>query len=257
MTVNPRSIRTPAIILRRRDRGEADRIITVLTPQLGKIDLIAHGARKPAGRKTGHIELFALVDMLISRLRQPGTLSQAEMIEGFIPIRDDLTLSAYASYAVELLDRFTEQDDEDNAVQLFDLLRDTLARLAEYHDKRLALRYYELQLLDIVGYRPALHSCVICGESIQPEAQFFSVTEGGVVCHDCGTNNPNYATLSFYALKLLRHLQRSDFGQIRPLRVEDTLHQQVEALMVAYLTYTLERQLQSVEFIRRLRRITG
>jgi DNA repair protein RecO (recombination protein O) len=252
---NNRSIRTPALVLRRRDRGEADRMVTVLTPVLGKIDLVAHGARKPTGRKTGHVELFALVDMLISRLREPGSISQVEMMEAFLPIRDDLTLSAYASYVVELLDCFTEQDDADTAPLLFDLLRDTLARLAAQPDKRLVLRYYELRLLDIVGYRPELSQCVYSGEDVLPESQFFSFAEGGVVSYEFGMNNPTLASISFHSLKVMRHMQRSPFAQVASLKINERVHTELEALMLGFITYTLESQLKSVDFIRRLRRM--
>jgi DNA repair protein RecO (recombination protein O) len=255
MPTYDRSVRTPAIILRRQDRGEADRALTILTPQYGKFDVIAYGARKPAGRKTGHVELFMLVDMLINRRRDPGTVTQAEMIEPFLPVREDMLLGAYASYAAELLDRFTEHDDEDTAPQVFALLRDMLARLCEADDVRLALRYYEMQLLNVVGFRPELSSCVVTGEAVQPESQYFSFAEGGVVSPEGAGKNPNLPGLSYHALKLLRYLQRTpNYAQVRTLHIEDALHIEAEALLLGYITYTLERQLQSVEFIRRLRR---
>jgi len=251
-----RSVRTPAIILRRRDRGEADRVLTILTPGSGKFDVVAYGARKPASRKTGHVELFMLVDMLLNRRRDPGTVKQAEMIEPFLPIRDDMLLGAYASYAAELLDRFVEREDEDTAPQVFGLLRDTLARLCEQDDKRLVLRYYEMQLLNVVGFRPELNYCTATGEAVRPEHQFFSFEGGGVVSYDAGEHNPNLPSLPFHALKLMRHLQRSrDYKHVGSLSIKEALHDQVEALMLGYITYTLEQQLQSVEFIRRLRRM--
>jgi len=255
MPTNERSIRTPAIILRRQDRGEADRALTVLTPQYGKFDVIAYGARKPAGRKTGHVELFMLVDMLINRRRDPGTVTQVEMIEPFLPVREDMLLGAYASYSAELLDRFTERDDEDTAPQVFALLRNVLARLCETDDVRLALRHYEMQLLNVVGFRPELSTCVITGETVRPEHQFFSFEEGGVVSPEGAGNNPNLPSLSYHALKLLRYLQRTpDYDRVRTLTIKDPLHIEAEALLLGYITYTLERQVQSVEFIRRLRR---
>ncbi|MEM6526703.1 MAG: DNA repair protein RecO, partial [Chloroflexota bacterium] len=153
MPANNRAIRTPALILRRRDFGEADRMLTVLTPHRGKLDLIAYGARKAISRKTGHVELFTLADMLVNLRKEPGVVTQVEMLEPFLPLRDDLTLGAYAGYVVELLDRFTERGDDELSA-LFDLLRDTLARLCVEPDPRLALRYYEVQLLNQTGFRP-------------------------------------------------------------------------------------------------------
>lgn len=254
MSKHDRAIRTPAIILRRRDMGEADRILTVITPEHGKLDVIAYGARKPLSRKTGHVELFTLADMLINKHKTPATLSQVDMVSAFEPIRNDLTLGAYASYAVELLDSFTQTGDED-LHGLFDLLRDTLARLCVVDDSRLVLRYYEQHLLKLTGFAPELNYCVVTGESVEPNDQFFSFADGGAVSAEVGARQPNLARMSFRALRLLRHLQRSDWQTVAALKLPDDLHRDVEALMLGYLTYTLESQLQSVTFIRRLRKM--
>jgi hypothetical protein len=81
-----------------------------------------------------------------------------------------------------------------------------------------------------------------------------SFADGGVVSRDVGARNPNLPSLSFHALKLMRHLQRSQWRQVASLKLNDRLHIEVEALMLGYITYTLESQLQSVDFIRKLRR---
>jgi len=181
-----RSFRTPALILKRRDFGEADRMLTILTPDDGKLDVLAKGARKLTSRKTGQVELFTRADMLLSRGREIGQVTQADMTAPYLPLREDLTRGAYANYAVELLDRFTTDSDEHDSGRLFKLLDATFERLSTAVDPRLAVRYYEIHLLDRVGFRPELHECVIEREPIQPEDQFFSVSEGGIVCPTCG-----------------------------------------------------------------------
>jgi DNA repair protein RecO (recombination protein O) len=257
MSKQQRTLHTLGIILRRQDFGEADRLVTLMTPTYGKRDVIAYGARKATSRKAGHLELFSLADVILNLKRELGVITSAELVEPFLPVRDDLTLGAYAGYAAELLDRFTEIGDDDNSAHLFGLLRDVLARLCETPDPRLALRYYEVRLLDVVGFRPELSVCVICGESVRPEHQYFSIADGGVVCADCGARNPNYASLSFHALKLMRHMQRNpDFKQVGSLKLNDALHTEVEVLLLGYITYVLERSLQSAEFVRRVRRMT-
>ena len=110
-----RNFRTPALVLRRQDFGEADRLLTLLTPQHGKLRAIAKGARKPAARKSGHVELFALVDMLLARGRELYIVVQAELQEPFLPLRENLVRSSYASYLAELMDRFAGEDDSNPA----------------------------------------------------------------------------------------------------------------------------------------------
>jgi DNA repair protein RecO (recombination protein O) len=249
-----RAFRTPAIVLKRRDFGEADRLLTVLTPTHGKLEVIAKGARKPTSHKTGHVELFTRTDLLIHRGRDLDLAVQAETIMPYLPVREDLQRGAYASYAAELLDRFTARADSDSAPLLFQLVDDTLARLCQAADPRLVARYYEMRLLDLVGFRPELTVCVISRQAVQAENQYFSYALGGVVTPGCANASAALVPVSMLTLKLLRHMQRSPYDQVQALHIAPALHDDVERLMLGYITFLLERQLQSVDFIRRVRR---
>ena len=248
-----RSYRTPAIILKRFDLGEADRLLTLVTPQYGKVEAIAKGARKLPSHKTGHVELFTRADMLINRGRDLVVVVEAEMTAPFLKLREDLTRGAYAGYCAELLDRFTSSGDDDQAPRLFALLDETLDRLCADDEPRLATRYFEIHLLQIVGYRPELQRCVVGGETIQPEDQFFSYADGGVICPRDAARGTGATTVSMLALKLMRHIQRSPYPSVKSIGVPPDVHDEVERIQQGYITYLLERRLQSVDFIRRLR----
>lgn len=247
-----RSFRTPALILQRRDFGEADRLLTVLTPGHGRFNAIAKGARKPTSTRTGHVELFTRADMLINRGRELNVVAQVVMVEPFLPLREDLQRGAYASYATELLLRFALDEDASDPA-LFHLLDDTYARLCDAPDPRLVVRYYELRLLEAAGFRPELNTCVVSGEPIQPEDQFFSYGAGGVVSPAGERLSHGCVPLSLGALKLLRYLQRSGYAVVPKLDIGAALHNEAERVMLGYITYLLERRLQSVDFIRRIR----
>jgi DNA repair protein RecO (recombination protein O) len=247
-----RSFRTPAVIVKRRDFAEADRMLTILTPNHGKLDVIAKGARKLTSHKTGHVELFTRSDMVIHRASEIGVVAQAEMIEPYQELREDLRRGAFANYAAELLDRFTATGEDDTR-DLFNLFDTTLKRLCTDPDPQLALRYYEMHVLDLVGFRPELNECVIGHEPIQPEDQFFSVFEGGIVCPRHATQSSSSMPISVNALKLLRHIQRSRYDQMRDLQVPSSVHEDADRIMITYITFLLERRLQSIDFIRRLR----
>lgn len=251
-----RSFRTKALILRRRDFGEADRLITVLTPERGRFDAIAKGARKPNSTKTGHVELFTRADVLIHKGRSFDLAVQVEMVEPFLPLREDLIRGAYASYAAELLERLTEAGEEDPQ-PLYHLLNDTFERLSNDPDPRLALRYYELYLLDLAGFRPELQHCVIGRDIIEPQNQYFSYAGGGVVCPAHGADNPVVLPITVPTLKLMRHMQRSPYSHVRALVIEPALHDDIERVLLGYILYLLERKLESVDFIRQLRRQTA
>lgn len=249
-----RSFRTQAIILKRRDLGEADRLLTLYTPTEGKFNAVAKGARKPTSRKTGHVELFTRADVLIAKGRDLDVLVQAEMVEPYIPLREDLLRGAYANYVVELLDRFTF-DAASNGRDLFVLLDMTLARLCTDADLLRVVRYYELQLLDAVGFRPELQECVVSREVLLPEAQFFSYGEGGVVSPEAASYTNGLVPLPMQTLKVMRHLQRNRYAKVAHLRISDGTHNDLERVQLGYIRYILEKQLQSVDFIQRIRHL--
>jgi DNA repair protein RecO (recombination protein O) len=253
MTYRERSFRTDAIILKRRDFGEADRLLTILTPRYGKLDVIAKGARKPTSSKTGHVELYTRADMLIHRGRDLDLAVQAEMIKPYLELREDLQRGAYASYVAELMDRFTNKGDEDSA-RLVTLLDETLNRLCVDDDPRLAVRYYEIRLLDEVGFRPELHQCVISREEVQAEDQYFSYPNGGVVRPEHAIKSSGFVPIPMVTLKVLRHMQRSPYSHVQSLTISPVLHDDIERVLLGYITFLLEQKLQSVDFIRRIRR---
>ena len=254
MSRTERAFRTQAIILKRRDFGEADRILTVFTPVYGKLDVIAKGARKPTSTKTGHVELFTRTDMLIHKGRDLDIVSQAEMNMPYMGVREDLARGAYASYAAEMLDRFTGDADE-GYDELFELMDDTLGRLCVDDDPRLAMRYFEMQLLDLVGFRPELSECVVSREPIEAEDQFFSYPMGGVVKPDYAHEGMGVVPINMLTLKLLRHMQRSAYSHVKTLTITPSLHEDVERVLLGYITFLLERKLQSIDFIRRIRQL--
>jgi len=247
-----RTLRTEAIILRRQEIGEADRLLVLLTPAHGKLRALAKGARKPIARKAGHLELYALVDMQLARGREWYYVREAETKEPFLSLREDLTRTAYASHLVELIDRFTGEQDVNRAE--FALLRDALGWLCSDADPRTIARYFELHLLALAGFAPALHQCAIGQEELRPQDQYFSPPDGGVICPDHHRDTQRGMPIGLPALKTLRYMQTQPWEAVRVVRISPALHLELERLMLAYLTFVLEQRLQSVEFLRRLRR---
>lgn len=250
-TRRQRLYRVSAIVLKRRDQGEADRLLTVLTPDRGKLTLLAKGVRRQASRKAGHIEPFTHVDLLIAKGKSLDLLTQAETVEAHRALREDLWRSSWAYYVAELADAFTV--DQDPQALLFDLLSETLNRLSRDADPALAVRYYELHLLGLVGYQPQLFRCVQCNELLQPEVNFLSLERGGMLCPKHGANHPETIALPLAVLKVLRFLQTRSWDEVAVLQVSPATGRQVESVLARYIVYHLERSLRSATFLERLR----
>src|SRR5512146_3485353 len=194
------SFRVEAVILRHSDYGEADRLLTLYTAQLGKTRALVKGARKITSRKAGHLEPFTHVKLQLAKARDIPLVTQADTIEAFLPLRENLVLTSQASYVIELLDRLTYEDGSENP-SIFRLLVETLSRLASKADPWIVTRYYEMRLLDYLGFRPQLFECANCRREILPEDQFFSFSAGGVICPNCGRGLPRLLPISVDTLK--------------------------------------------------------
>jgi DNA repair protein RecO (recombination protein O) len=247
-----RSFRVEAVVLRHHDYGEADRLLTLYTRQLGKTRVLAKGARKITSRKAGHIEPFTQVKLQLARGRDMLLVTQADTVDAYLPLREDLILTSQASYVLELLDRFTYVDETENP-STFRLLTDTLARLASNDDPWLVIRYYEMRLLDLLGFRPQLIHCVNCGREIKAEDQFFSFRAGGVICPRCGKGLPQLKPITVETLKYLRHFQRSNYRDAARARPNSEVQKEAEDLMQGYFTYLLERELNTPGFLKKIR----
>ncbi len=262
-----RLYRTKGIVIRRRDQGEADRVLTLCTPS-GKVAVLAKGARKVRSRKAGHIELFSRSSFVLSRVQNYwDIISQAETIEPHALLRGDLLRGTYARYAVELLDQFFTEGEGGPA--LFDLLDHTLTWLCEDDDLDLATRFYEQHLLGLAGFRPELHACVSKHEQrvlLRPhdpteDARLygFDPEQGGGLCRNCYAENEKHQVVpcSPAGLWLLQECQRGPYTRLRAQSIAPTLHDEVERVMQRYVTHHLEQAVRAGVFLQQLKRGMG
>lgn len=252
MPARERSFRVEALVLRHADWGEADRMLTLFTRERGKLRAVAKGVRRERSRKAGHLEPFTRVHLLLARGREIPIITQAETVDAYLSLRQDLKRVGQASYIVELIDRFTYEDEENTG--MFRLLADSLSHLAAGDEASLVLRYYEMRLLDLIGFRPKLFNCAQCDNDIQPEDQYFSAQAGGVLCPNCGAHAPGSTPVTMTALRYLRHMQRSSYSEAKRAAIPPAANREMESLMEAYLTYLLERTLNAPKVMRRIAR---
>lgn len=246
----PRSIRAEAVVLRHTNFGEADRMLTLYTREYGKIRAVAKGVRKIKSRKSGHLEPFTRLVLQLARGHDLYIVTQAETQDAFLHIRDDLELTSYAAMLIEMLDRFTFEAEENRL--LFQLVIEALTRLNQSESPFICVSYYQIHVLEALGYKPELFVCAICRKEIQPEDQFFSAEHGGIVCPNCARSLPGLRPASMSALKYLRHLQRSPYAEARKIQPDAITQAEMDDLIQYYLGYILERGLNTPRFIRQI-----
>jgi DNA repair protein RecO (recombination protein O) len=247
-----RSFRADAVVLKHTDYGEADRMLTLYTRERGKVRALAKGVRKTRSRKAGHLEPFTRASLQLATGRHWYVVSQAEARETHNELRESLDAIGHASYVVELVDRFTYEEEQNEP--LFRLLAQTLVRLNNDDPPDLVVRYYEIRLLDYLGFRPELTHCVVSGEEIRPEDQYFSASLGGAVAPQHGRGLSGATPVSMEALKYMRHFQRSSYQDTLRAVISPQVKKELEVLMQYYLTYLLERGLNTPGFMRQVRK---
>ena len=249
MSPRPRVYKTEAIVLRTMDLGEADRVLTVLTPRLGKLRVIAKGVRRPRSRIGGGLQPFSDVQLVLAVGRTFDVVTSTSLEDPHLGLRNDLHSTATAWYVVELADRFCEGAADSH--EAFRLLAQALSALdaGGVVAREVVARWFELALLDAMGFRPELARCLECGAAIEPEGNAFSPAGGGVLCPTCRHAAHGARPVTTDALKVLRHLQRSPLVGILTLRLSTPLQREVERLLHATVSAVLERELRTRDFL--------
>jgi DNA repair protein RecO (recombination protein O) len=251
MPLHERLYRTEAIVLARMDYGEADRILTIYTPRHGKFRVIAKGSRRPLSKMGPHLEYCARTRLDLARGRELDVVTAAETVDGHPGLQADLDAFGHACHCCEMLDRLTQDRQENEAA--FDLLASSLRLLSDGVDPFHVARHYELALLTILGYRPELYRCVSCGAELMAEANAFSSRRGGMLCPRCRGADAGSRPLTVNAQKYLRSLDRRGLSFVVRLPIGDDLRSEVEAALGAYLRHVTERDLASLRVLREMR----
>jgi DNA repair protein RecO (recombination protein O) len=254
----PRVTRTEAIVLSHRRLGDADRIVTLLTPTRGKVDAVAKGTLRPRSKLAGHLEPLTRVEVLLAHGRSLDIVTQAQMLDGWPSLHDELDRLSTAMYLLEATDRMTIDrgagDEHADAQPLYDLLHVSLIRVARGDGVHLATRTFELALLDITGFRPEWRHCVVCDNPVDAARANWSALAGGAVCPDCQHQHPEAVAIDAAVLKVLRAIQDGPYEEAARIRIGPDLATGLERVMHALMRATTERALVSAHFVAEARR---
>ncbi|MFN2506890.1 MAG: DNA repair protein RecO [Acidimicrobiales bacterium] len=236
--------REQGVVLRTMRLGEADRIVTLVTPGRGKVRAVAKGVRKTKSRFGGRLEPMNHVDLLLYEGRELDVISQAETLEQFRSVREDLDRLNKATSLLEAADQMTQEGQP--APRLYAMLVGGLRSLAA-HNAPLMVPAFFLKLLSLEGFHPLLDVCGGCGSS--GELVAFDVGEGGALCRSCAGQRGALAVTS-EALVLVRRVLGGDLAAVlREPASRSTA--EVDRLATRALEHHLERRLRSVAVLDR------
>lgn len=233
------TFRDQGVVLRTIRLGEADRIVTLMTEQHGKVRAVAKGVRRTGSKFGSRLEPLSHVALLGWQGRGDlDIVNQAEVIDGFRPIREDLDRMSSAMSMLEVVDQVGQERHANPG--LYRMLVGALAALAERDSVMVAPGFF-LKVLVLEGSAPVLDSCVACGESAEESLVAFDLVEGGVLCLGCRRGR----ALSRSGLALLRRTLGGGLaGVLAEPRSATT--DEVAALAIEAMETHLDRRLRSV-----------
>ena len=218
------------IVIRTTDYGETNKIVTLYTREWGKVGIMARGAKKPNSRLSSITQLFTHGYFLVQRGSGLGSLQQGEIITSMRSIGEDIFLTAYASYIVELTDKCTEEK-KSNPFH-FELLYQTLNYMNEGYEPDILMNIYEMKMLNVMGLYPILNQCSVCGST---DGHFsFSIREGGFICHRCLDKDPYHFKISPASVNLLRLFYYFDLSRLGTISVKDETKEELKKVITAY-----------------------
>jgi len=250
------SIRTEALILRSIDFGESDRILHLLVPEIGRLPVIAKGARRSVRRFSGTLDLFSHVKIQVD-LRRPTSLArldQATLIDPFIALRIDTARFALGCYLLELFGRLApERGVRADTQRLFSFALGALRMVAQrVPDPRLRT-LIELRALDALGLRPEFLRCVRCGSNPEGRGPIaFHVADGGVVCDPCCAQLDGIMRVQPGTLRALEQGLRLDLERLDRLAMGGALLAEARELLSRFQRFHLGVELRSGPFLDRV-----
>jgi DNA repair protein RecO (recombination protein O) len=241
-------VRLQGVVLKSMDLGENDKIVTIFTDKLGKIDAVAHGVRKAKSKQASSILPFCYGEYVVYKGQSLYTISQTEIRESFQEIIMDLDYVSYGSYFLELFDVLNEKECPN--VSMLSLLLKTLYVMVNSEVKLPLLRLVvDFKAVSIAGYLPRVGICGGCRE--RTAAGYFSIENGGIYCSRCRPQSFCY-NINEENMELLVAIKNIKFEKITNIIYKQENIEYLQNIMTHYIMYHTDRELKSIGFINQI-----
>ena len=238
------------IVLRVSDSKESDSILTVLTDEMGKLPIIAKGARSRRSKVSAAAQLLTYSEFVLSESHGWQYLTEASTVELFDGVRQDIELLSLGSYFAELVDFVTSDDAEAGA--LLPLLLNALYALGTLHrPQELVKAAFELRLMAMIGFEPLLDGCCACGAA-HPETPVLDLEGGTLLCRTCARGG-RIAPLTTGALQACRHVLYGDAKRLYSFSLQPGDLGSFVYAAENYMNTMLDRGFHTLDFYKSLR----
>ena len=239
-----------AIIMRTKEFGESDLLVTFFTQDKGRLKGIAKGARKSRKRFVNCLDVFALVELEYS-LKREGSLyflNSGRLINAYPGIRSDFTILSRASYMVELTEILFPWGVADP--QMFELLKGSLDALAEMEKGDVIPLIFEIKAMTLGGYGINFDRCTICGRAYRGEGRaVFRRDKGGIACLKCQQESAISPGLDPQAVEMINVMKTHPLKSLMRLQMKEEIGKEIKPVLKLHREYHLGQRPKTANYL--------
>ena len=227
------------IVLAENNMGDYDKMLTMLTPNFGKISCAAKGARRPKSSLLAGTQMFCFGEYLMYKGTNTFHINSCETIEMFYNIRTDLDKLKYAIHINKIIMDVTEENE--NCFNIMQLLLNTLYTISETNkDLDLVLSIFKMRLLTILGFKPRILSCINCKE--EEKIKYFSIKDNGFKCENCGKQDKSSIEISKSTKNAIKYVVTSPPKKLYSFNLKDEALKEFKLISNIYFNQKMEKE---------------
>lgn len=233
------NVKINGIVIAENNMGDYDKMLTILTPNYGKISCVAKGARRPQSALLAGTQLFCFGEYMMYKGTNTYHINSCETIEIFYNLRTDLDKLKYAIHINKIIQDITEENE--NCYKILQLFLNTLYTISET-DKNLdlTLAIFKLRLMCILGFKPNVDKCANCG--IDDDIKYFSLQDNGLKCSSCGKSDKSAIEILPATVDAIKFIVNAPAKKIFSFNIPETSIKELEIVSKLYLNEKLEKE---------------
>lgn len=231
------TIKMSGIIISENNLGDYDKMLTMLTPGLGKISCVAKGARRPKSALLAGTQLFCFGEYLMYKGANTYNINSCDTIEVFYNLRTDLDKLNYAIEITKIIRNVTEENE--NCYKILQLFLNTLYTLSETNkNPELIICIFKLKLLCLLGFTPRIKECVTCKE--QEKIKYFSIKDNGFKCENCGKLDKGAISMSESTISAIKYIVMAPAKKLYSFNLKDESLNELKLITKLYFHEKIE-----------------
>lgn len=233
------TIKTKGIVIAENNMDDFDKMLTILTPGMGKISCAAKGARRPRSLLLGGTQFLCFGDYVLYKGANTYQINSCDTIEVFYQIRTDLDKLKYAVHITKIINDVTTENQ--NSYKVLQLFLNTLYVISE-KDIQLdfVISIFRFKLLQYLGFTPIINKCASCEK--QDEMPFFSIKQNGFLCTNCSKQDTSSINMSLNTKNAIEYILKTDVKKIYSFNIPEDDKKELELISRIYMNEKLESE---------------